>query len=232
MGSTRLPGKVMADLAGQPMLVRHVNRVRRARSLQEVLVATTERSEDYPIVQLCHQHGWKVCRGSENDLLDRYYRAAILFGAEAVVRVTSDCPLIDPEVIDAVVDGFLEGQPEVQYASNTLSARSFPRGLDVEVIRFDALERAWREDSDPRWREHVTPYIYRNPGKFGLRSIAGEVDYSHFRWTVDTPEDLQFVRTIYGYFGHDRFTWQEVLSVLEKNPEWVEINRKVPQKTI
>jgi len=232
MGSTRLPGKVMADLAGQPMLVRHVNRVRRARSLQEVLVATTERSEDYPIVQLCHQHGWKVCRGSENDLLDRYYRAAILFGAEAVVRVTSDCPLIDPEVIDAVVDGFLEGQPEVQYASNTLSARSFPRGLDVEVIRFDALERAWREDSDPRSREHVTPYIYRNPEKFSLRSIASESDYSQFRWTVDTPEDLEFVRRIYGHFGHDRFTWQEVLSLLEEHPEWVEINRNVRQKVI
>jgi spore coat polysaccharide biosynthesis protein SpsF len=232
MGSTRLPGKVMADLAGEPMLVRHVNRVRRARTLDGVVVATTDRREDDAIMALCHDRGWDVFRGSEGDLLDRYYRAARMVGAHVVVRVTSDCPLIDPSLIDQAVEEFLTSRPDVEYLSNSLPRQTFPRGLDTEVIRFDVLERAWQEDTNPQWREHVTPYVYKNPDKFRMIGLTCEADYSHLRWTVDTPDDLEFVRKIYGHFGHDRFTWREVLSLLEQHPDWIEINRHVRQKVV
>jgi spore coat polysaccharide biosynthesis protein SpsF len=232
MGSTRLPGKVLQDLAGEPMLARVVNRTCRAKTLQEVVIATTTNMVDDVIVKLCEARGWSWFRGSEEDVLDRYYHAAKKYQADFIVRITSDCPLIDPEVIDHVVQEFLERQPEVDYASNTWPRRTFPRGLDTEVMRMDVLERAWREDRNPAWREHVTPYIYRNPDRFRIHNVVSPVDYSAMRWTVDTQEDLAFVRQIYDYFGHDRFSWREVLKVLEEHPEWVEINRGVRQKRI
>ena len=232
MGSTRLPGKVLLDLAGEPMLARVVNRVRRAQTLDEVVVATTVKSADNAIVRLCAEHGWPCFRGSEEDVLDRYYRAAIANQADVVVRITSDCPLIEPEIVDRVAREFLKHQPEVDYACNVLPRRTFPRGLDTEVMRFDVLERAWREDLDPAWREHVTPYIQRNPDLFCIHGVVNAVDYSHVRWTVDTPEDLAFVRRIYDHFGHDHFSWHKVLAVLEEHPEWLEINRRVQQKAI
>jgi spore coat polysaccharide biosynthesis protein SpsF len=232
MGSTRLPGKVLQDLAGEPMLARVVNRTCRAKTLQEVVIATTTNVVDDVIVKLCEARGWSWFRGSEEDVLDRYYHAAKKYQADFIVRITSDCPLIDPEVIDHVVQEFLERQPEVDYASNTWPRRTFPRGLDTEVMRMDVLERAWREDRNPAWREHVTPYIYRNPDRFRIHNVVSSVDYSAMRWTVDTQEDLAFVRKIYDYFGHDRFSWREVLKVLEEHPEWVEINRGVRQKRI
>jgi spore coat polysaccharide biosynthesis protein SpsF len=232
MGSTRLPGKVLQDLAGEPMLARVVNRTCRAKTLQEVVIATTTNTVDDVIVKLCEARGWSWFRGSEEDVLDRYYHAAKKYQADFIVRITSDCPLIDPEVIDHVVQEFLERQPEVDYASNTWPRRTFPRGLDTEVMRMDVLERAWREDRNPAWREHVTPYIYRNPDRFRIHNVVSPVDYSAMRWTVDTQEDLAFVRKVYDYFGHDRFSWREVLKVLEEHPEWVEINRGVRQKRI
>jgi spore coat polysaccharide biosynthesis protein SpsF len=232
MGSTRLPGKVLQDLAGEPMLARVVNRTCRAKTLQEVVIATTTNTVDDVIVKLCEARGWSWFRGSEEDVLDRYYHAAKKYQADFIVRITSDCPLIDPEVIDHVVQEFLERQPEVDYASNTWPRRTFPRGLDTEVMRMDVLERAWREDRNPAWREHVTPYIYRNPDRFRIHNVVSPVDYSAMRWTVDTQEDLAFVRQIYNYFGHDRFSWREVLKVLEEHPEWVEINRYVQQKVV
>ena len=232
MGSTRLPGKVLLDLAGEPMLARVVNRTRRAQTLDEVVVAMTVKPTDDAIVDLCDERGWPCFRGSEEDVLDRYYRAAVAHQADVVVRITSDCPLIEPEVVDRVVREFLERQPEVEYACNVLPRRTFPQGLDTEVICLDALEQAWREDLNPAWREHVTPYICRNPDLFHIHGVIDEVDYSHMRWTVDTPEDLAFVRRIYNHFGHDRFSWREVLTVLEQHPEWLEINQHVQQKVI
>ena len=232
MGSTRLPGKVLMDLAGEPMLARVVARIRRAESLSETVVATTSDPADEVIHELCDRRGYPCSRGSSDDLLDRYYRAACAFGAEAVVRITSDCPLIEPEVVDRVVREFLSRQPSVDYASNSLPVDTYPRGLDTEVFRLDALERAWREDANPAWREHVTPYIYRNPGLFRLHGVRCDVDHSNMRWTVDTTEDLAFVRRIYEHFGHDRFSWQDVLAVLAEHTEWQEINRHVRQKTV
>jgi spore coat polysaccharide biosynthesis protein SpsF (cytidylyltransferase family) len=154
MGSTRLPGKVLMDLAGEPMLVRVVNRVRRAERLDEVVVATTASPSDDPIFEGCRQRGWAVERGSEKDVLDRYYRAARAHHADVVVRITADCPFVDAGLIDQVVGAFLGGGYD--YVSNVLEPRTYPRGLDVEVFRFSALEKAWQEDRDPSWREHVT----------------------------------------------------------------------------
>jgi spore coat polysaccharide biosynthesis protein SpsF len=231
MGSTRLPGKVMVELAGEPMLVRVMNRVNRAKTLDEVVVATTSKCDDDVIVDLCKARKWSFFRGSEEDVLDRYYNAAIEYEANVVVRITSDCPLIEPSVIDLVVNVFLHNQPEVGYCSNSLN-RSFPRGLDVEVIDFDALKYAWREDNDPRVREHVTQYIIRHPEVFHQRSVSNSVDLSNLRWTVDTAEDLAFVRKIYEHFIHDHFTWIEVLEVLKKNPDWLDIIRHIRQKLV
>jgi spore coat polysaccharide biosynthesis protein SpsF len=232
MGSTRLPGKVLLDLAGEPMLVRDVNRVRRATLLHEVVVATTMESEDDAIVSLCASRGWSCSRGSQDDVLDRYYQTAVAYDADVVVRITSDCPLIDPDVVDLVVREFLKRQPGIDYASNVLPHRTYPRGLDTEVMRFDALERAWREDTNPALREHVTPYIYRNEGRFRMHGVTSSVDHSAMRWTVDTPEDLGLVRHIYDHFGHDRFSWLEVLAVVQRHPEWLDINRHVKQKEV
>ena len=231
MGATRLPDKVLKDLTGQPMLARVVNRTRRAKTLDTVAVATTTQPIDDAIVRLCEKRGWPFFRGSEEDVLDRYYRTALAFKAEVVVRITADCPLIEPEIIDKVVDVYLSHRPEVEYVSNTL-ARTFPRGLDVEVMSFHALERAWRGDHDPAWREHVTPYIWCHPEWFRIRNVANDIDYSYMRWTVDTIEDLTFVREIYKYFQNDAFTWREVLHLLEMHPEWLEINRPVQQKIV
>jgi spore coat polysaccharide biosynthesis protein SpsF len=231
MGSTRLPGKVLKDIAGQSMLERVVNRTLRANTMDDVVVATTKDADDDAIVDLCRKRCWRFFRGNEEDVLDRYYQAATAFRADAIVRITSDCPLVEPEIIDRVVGEFLSSHPEAAYVSNTL-VRTFPRGLDVEVMRFDALERAWREDGNPSWREHVTPYIWRHPEKFGIRNVANNVDYSHMRWTVDTVEDLTFVRKIYDHFQSDTFTWKEVLSLLKVHPEWLEINQHVQQKVV
>lgn len=229
VGSTRLPGKVLEDIAGQPMLAHVVDRTRRAKTLDETGVATTTQPDDNAIVRVCQNQGWPYFRGSEEDVLDRYYQAALAFEADVIVRITSDCPLIEPEIIDKVVDEFLRYYPAVDYASNTL-IRTFPQGLDVEAIGFSALKKAWQGDDNPVWREHVTPYIWHHPDKFKVRKVANDIDYSYMRWTVDTPEDLTFVRQIYDYFKNDAFGWREVLHLLEMHPEWMEINRHVQQK--
>jgi spore coat polysaccharide biosynthesis protein SpsF len=232
VGSTRLPRKVFADLAGEPMLARVMNRSRRAKNLDEVVIATTCQARDDAIVEMCVAREWPYFRGSEDDVLDRYYQAAIMYRAEVVVRITSDCPLIDPKILDRVVQVFLDGQPEIDYVSNGYPRSTFPRGLDTEVMRLGVLEQAWREDSNPAWREHVTPYILRNPKLFRLYGIVHESDLSNMRWTVDTREDLVFVRRIYDAFNHDLFSWRDVVYMLNERPEWLDLNRHVQQKVV
>ena len=229
-GSTRLPGKVLLPLIGAPVLTRVVRRVARASLVESTIVATTTAPSDDPIVELAEREGWLVERGSETDLLDRYVQAARAHVASTVVRITSDCPLIDPDLIDDVVAALRQDGGD--YASNSLEPRTYPRGLDVEAMTMAALEEAWREDHDPGSREHATPYIYRHPERFRLRRVASPVDLSAHRWTVDTPEDYELVRRIYERLGRDDFSWREALAVVEANPGWTELNRSVSQKAL
>jgi spore coat polysaccharide biosynthesis protein SpsF len=244
MGSTRLPGKVLKDLEGETMLARVVQRLSRSRLIDEVLIATTDRAADNAIVEECRRCSVQVFRGDEDDVLDRYFHAAQLTKAEVVVRITSDCPLIDPEVTDKTIAAFLnpaslnlpflnpQGQAMPDYASNRL-VQTYPRGLDTEVMTIQALERCWRAANQPYERTHVTPYIYEHPGEFKILSVTGEKDASRHRWTVDTPEDLEFVRAIYARFkGRDDFREADILALLEREPELTELNRSIMQKAV
>lgn len=228
--STRLPRKVFLDLGGEAMLTRVVTRTRRAQQIADVVVATSTLAADDPIAAFCAEQGWHCFRGDEQDVLDRYHRAAAAHDAEVIVRITSDCPLIDPGVLDATINEFLAGQPETDYACNFHPRRTFPRGLDAEVFSRAVLERCWREAADPYSREHVTAFIYRNAHLFHVRSIESGGDWSHLRWTVDTPEDYELARLIYAHFGHGEFSWRDVLAAYEQHPEWVEVNHHVLQK--
>ena len=218
MGSTRLPGKVLAEIAGHPMLWHVVNRVREAKTLDKVIVATSDSPSDNILVASCEQDGIPCFRGREDDVLDRYYQAARWIGADAIVRITADCPLIDPVVLDKVVTAYLDG--ECNYASNTIE-RTYPDGLDTEVFSFEALEKAWREARLMSEREHVTPYIWKNLDLFRLRQVTQQTDLSDLRWTVDEPEDLEFVRKIYEYLyqpGHV-FLMDDIVKLLQRHPE-------------
>jgi spore coat polysaccharide biosynthesis protein SpsF len=238
MGSTRLPGKVLKDLEGETMLARVVERLSRSRLINEVVIATTDRAGDDAIVEECRRCSVPVFRGDEDDVLDRYFRAAQLAKAEVVVRITSDCPLIDPGVTDKTIAAFLNPGNASQwrtmpdYASNVV-VRTYPRGLDTEVMTAQALERCWHAANQPYERTHVTPYIYEHPGEFKILSVTGEADFSRHRWTVDTPEDLKFVRAIYARFkGRDDFREPDILALLEHEPELMELNRSIMQKAL
>ena len=232
MGSTRLPGKAFLDLCGEPMLARVMARCQRAKTLKRTIVATTTEPADDVLCDLCTARGWPFYRGSQDDVLDRYYQTAKEHEGDVVVRITSDCPVIDPGVIDLTVAEFLRLQPDCDYVSNGEPPRPFPRGLDVEVFHFHALEWAWREAREAAFREHVTPYIYRHPEKFRVVPFLADRDYSDQRWTVDTPEDRALVLKLFEHFGHDHFSWREILAVLEEHPDWRDINRHIQQKVV
>lgn len=230
MGSTRLPGKVLKDLCGDTVLARTVSRARRAVLLTDIVIATTTTLADDAIVLESQRLGCNVFRGSEQDVLDRYYCAAQESKADVVVRITSDCPLIDPEVSDRTIRAFLNG--DADYASNVLD-RTYPRGLDTEVMSFSALEIAWRDAREPFQREHVTPFLHQNPQRFKLLSVTGDEDYSHHRWTLDVPEDLKFLRAVYSRrVDANDLSWRDVLGILEREPQLVSINRNIKQKAM
>ena len=202
MGSTRLPGKVLKDLGGETVLARVLARLKRSVTIGEVIVATTDAPGDDVIVTECRRLKTRFFRGEENDVLDRYYRAAQFSNAEVIVRITADCPLIDAEITDKTVKEFLNERPD--YASNAL-LRTYPRGLDTEVFSIHALEIAWCEASEAYQRAHVTPFIYQNPQRFTLLTVKGERDHSGLRWTLDTEPDLEFLRAVYARLGARRF---------------------------
>ncbi len=231
VGSTRLPGKVLKPLLDKPMLTWVVERAQKSRLIDEVVIATTTQSGDDAIADLCHKEGWFCFRGSEDDVLDRYYQTALQLKSETIVRITSDCPVIDPGICDLLVASFLSIAPSCDYVTNSEPA-SYPRGLDVEIFSLDALKQAWREDDKPEWREHVTPFIYNNPDRFIIHNISNPVDYSSYRWTVDTPEDFSLIEKIYNYFGHGDFSWHDIISACEENPSWRDINTHIQQKTV
>lgn len=230
MGSTRLPGKTLAELAGRSMLAQVIERVGLAETLDRLVVATSTLPADDPIERECDRLGAACFRGSEDDVLDRFAAAAALHRADAVVRVTADCPLIDPEVIDYVVGEFEKG--DWDYASNTLR-RTYPRGLDTEIFTAAAMETARREASEPYQRVHVTPFFYEQPHRFRLLALTCEGDYSGYRWTVDTPEDLALVRAICARLGGRRTSsWRDALRVVSESPELAATNQHVRQKLL
>jgi spore coat polysaccharide biosynthesis protein SpsF len=232
MSSTRLPGKVLKDIAGKPMLAWVVERARRAHTVSEVVIATTVEPSDDPIVSFCAQMGYACTRGSLEDVLDRYYQAARAYHADVVVRVTADCPLIDPAEIDHVVREYQRSG--VDFAANRLPppfGRTYPIGLDTEVCSFAALERAWREAKEPYQREHVMPYLYEQPGRFKVLRVDHDPDYGDLRWTVDTPQDLDLVRAIFERMaGRVDFGWLDVLELFQREPELARLNAGVGQK--
>lgn len=247
MASSRLPGKVLLDIEGQPMLARTVERARRARTVERVVVATTIDPSDDAVAALCAQRGYLLYRGSMHDVLDRYYQAASAFQAEVVVRITADCPLLDPDLVDATVcalwgqtwSGTSSALGAVQetvydFTTNRLPppwGRTYPIGLDTEVCTFAGLERAWREADQPHQREHVMPYFYEQPGRYRIYQLNHDMDYGALRWTVDTSEDLAFARAIYAHFKkHDDFTWLDVLALLQREPELAKLNSGVQHK--
>lgn len=221
MGSRRLPGKVLASVCGRPLLWHLLYRLRRATTVRQIVVATTTRPEDDPVVRVAAECGVKVYRGSEGDVLDRYYRAACLYGADPVVRITADCPLIDPEIVDRVVAGFLEGSWDLYGTDET-----FPDGLDVAVVGFRALEAAWREARLPSEREHVLPYIVKRPERFRVGSLSCTPDLGHIRWTVDEEEDLIVVGAIFNALFRDGrvFGMGEMLDFWRAHPELHAVN--------
>lgn len=230
MGSERLPGKVLATICGSPILALIIRRISPSRLRGELVVATTERPEDDVIEDLSSRLGVSCFRGATEDCLDRYYQAAKRFQAQTVVRLTADNPLIDHSFLDWALGEFLAAAPGCDYLIT--SSDTFPLGLSVEIFSFSALETAWKETADPAWRAHVTPYLRQHPERFKLRYLSCPQDYSRMRWTVDTPDDLKFVRAIYDHFGHDHFSWREAIAAVEQHPEWAELNRHVEQRSV
>jgi spore coat polysaccharide biosynthesis protein SpsF len=230
MGSTRLPGKVLKDIHGRTMLARVVRRAGRSALIDKLVVAITEKKADDAIASECDSLSIFCFRGSEDNVLDRYYQAARALSADCIVRITSDCPLIDPEIIDRVVQAFLDNDQD--YASNTIMS-TYPRGLDVEIFTFNALEKAWHEAAADFQHVHVTPYIYMHPDRFKILSVTGDEDWSRYRWTVDTHEDLALIRAVYAKINRDDlFSWRDVLELFKREPNLAELNSQIRQKSL
>jgi spore coat polysaccharide biosynthesis protein SpsF len=213
MGSTRLPGKVLADIEGRPMLARVVDRALKARTLQGVVVASSRSDSDDPIASSCEELGFTCFRGS--------------------VRITGDCPLIDPDLIDQAVGIFLAADPPWDLVANRLpEGRDFPVGLDIEVCGREALKTAWLEAAEPHQREHVLPFIYEDRDRFRVYRVRHKPGYGDMRWTVDEPADLELVRRVFSHFGgSDHFSWLDVIALFGEKPELREINADVVHRT-
>ncbi len=256
MASSRLPGKVLLDITGQPMLAHVYRRTSRATRVNEVVVATTTDGSDDAVADWCAANNVAYTRGSQFDVLDRYYQAARGSGADIAVRITADCPAIAPALIDDAVLTLMGGNPAsaergFDFVANRLPPpfhRSYPIGLDVEVCTAQALEKAWAEARAAHYREHVMPYLYES---VELHPLSAELsagnsatgfrigllnhvpDYGSMRWTVDTPEDLEFMRQVYARFdGRDDFTWSQLLELVQREPALAAINSAVQHKTL
>ena len=225
-GSTRLPGKIMMPLAGAPLLVRMIERVRAAKTAVDVVVATTTDAADDAVVELCRLHAVPVFRGHPTDLLDRHYQAAR--GADVVVKIPSDCPLIDPSVIDRVIGAF---DPSTHDFVSNLHPATYPDGNDVEVMSMTALETAWREAKKPHEREHTTPFLWDQPARFRVGNVTWEtgLDYSmSHRFTIDYPEDYAMIAAVYDalYTAGRVFSLADILDFLSVRPDVFALNAK------
>lgn len=235
LASSRLPAKILLDLAGTTALERCLNRVRRFKQVREVVIATSDTPTDDVVTAVGERLGARVIRGSETDVLSRFAKAAEATNADAIVRCTSDCPLLDPTVSSAVIERFL-ASPSADYAANVLERR-FPRGLDTEIFSRSALERAHRAATAPDEREHVTLHIYRRPESFRCLPVMPPdgVDYSHLRWTLDTIDDYRFLHAVFERLGPERAdtaSMHDVLALLAREPALATINAKVSQKHV
>lgn len=231
MSSTRLPGKVLMPVLGKPLLKYQMERLSRVKLANQVAILTSVSSKDDEIVNFCNLHGFLCYRGSEEDVLARYYKVAQERCPEAIVRITADCPLIDPEIVDQVIQVYRNLSPQIDYVSNSIQ-RTFPRGLDAEIFSFKALEQTYFDTKDPNEREHVTLHMYRHPEKFRLENVPSPIDLSQYRWTVDTPEDFQLIELLLKelYPKNRNFHLKDVLEVLQQHPDWNQINRHIEQK--
>lgn len=230
MGSERLPGKVLADIQGKPMLIRVVDRAGSAKYLDDLLVATSTDPGDDAVEDQCIERRIRVFRGDPTDVLDRCYRAAKLAQADVIVRLTADCPLIDPELIDDAVRAFLTADPTVDFVANRLpDQRTYPVGTDVEVCSIEALYQAWNEADQPYQREHVMPYLYEEPGRFRTLLLKHDVDLSWLRLAVDERADLDFIRQIYERLGNSP-SWREVVDLVDRERSLMGINASIEQK--
>lgn len=233
MGSTRLPEKVMKNLQGKTVLEHVIERVTQSKLIDEIIIATTTHERDAVIESEALRCGVKAFRGSEDDVLSRYYYAAKENSIDVVVRITSDCPLIDPTVLDEIIDFYLKNNYDiVSNASSDLSNRTYPRGLDTEIFSFEVLENAFNNAEEKYQREHVTPFIYEKATK--VFYYKNDVDYSKHRWTLDTDEDFKLITEIYRqlYHGKHDFYLRDIAKLLEEIPELYGINAHVEQKKI
>lgn len=228
MGATRLPGKVLLPLGRGTALSEELSRVKRAKRIDKIVVATTTSSADDKLAEYLKESGYEYFRGSETDVLDRYWQTAKNAGiksSDAIVRLTADCPLIDPAVIDEVVSTYLRGGYD--FVSNSLEPYSYPDGMDCEVFSFQDLERAAREATLPSHREHVTFYFWQNPDKFKIYYRKYEKDLSKYRLTLDTPEDYELIKSVYEHFIDKDFDMQEVITFLDQHPDIKKINASI-----
>ncbi|MCB2310030.1 glycosyltransferase family protein [Clostridium tagluense] len=237
MGSTRLPNKVLMKFEEKTILEHVINRLKLSGYINDIIIATTLNEEDEKIVKLAEKIHVNYFRGSEEDVLGRYYYAAKQFQSEIVVRITSDCPLVDYEILDKMLIIFIERYTEsnIDFLSNTDVVEStFPRGFDIEIFTFKALEKTYFEANKQYQREHVTPYIYQNPDKFKLCGYANDVNYSNYRLTVDTIEDFNLIKFIYNkcYNENKYFNLNAVLELLKSHPEITDINKNIKQKQL
>lgn len=233
MSSTRLPGKVLKTVNGKSLLEYQIERLKRVKSADEVVIATTTNPADRSIVELCERLNVPCVCGPEEDVLARYDEAARFCQADLVVRITSDCPLIDPQVVDRVIKFFLDHNDHYDYVSNCLE-ESFPRGMDTEVFPVSILNEAFQEAITPADREHVTPFIYTHPQRYRLGNVSYTRDESHNRLTVDTPEDFELIAKIIEslYPVNPHFSLEDILSLIRRNSHWTLINSAVRQKRL
>jgi len=231
MTSTRLPAKVMKQVLGKPLLEYQIERLKRVKLADQIVVATTINDTDQPIIDLCDRLSIPCYRGSEEDVLARYHGAAIANQADIVVRVTSDCPVIDPQVIDQAIQFYIDSHPKYDYVSNCLEG-SYPRGMDTEVFTFKVLDEAFYQATAQSDREHVTPFIYRQSNRYKLRQVNYFENQGDYRWTVDMPEDFELIKKIIEnlYPFKPDFTLEDCLALLFQNPEWNMINKHIQQK--
>ena len=225
MDSSRLPGKVMKEMVGKPVLWHIVDRLTHAKLVDQIIIACSNKEDNEPIVKFAAENGIECYAGSETDLLERHFQAVKKFNPDAIVRITADCPLVDPVIVDRVIKYYLDGN-QLDYVSNT-HPPTYPDGLDAEIFSFRALVRAWEEVKDPFWREWITANFFEHPEKYRLGNVELDEDLSYMRWTVDYEDDLKFVTEVYErLYQPDRvFLMEDILDLLKKNPELMKINK-------